>query len=141
MAGLQNNNQLKIKFTEGLLGLDNFKNYVLKEVPDNSFFKILQSEEEEEISFLLLSPQGFFPQYRVEVSPEIVKELEGDSIEDLSLYCVVTLADKWEDITANLIGPVLINEKKGLGKQVVLENTEYKTKHYVFPPQEKVECG
>ena len=60
MAGLQNNDQLKIKFTEGLLGLDNFKNYILKEVPDNSLFKILQSEEEEEISFLLLSPQGFF---------------------------------------------------------------------------------
>ena len=133
--------ELKLTIPSGLPGLESLKEYLLQEVPENPLFKILQSTEEKDLAFILVKPMHYFPDYRVKINSDILEELEGKSLEDLELYCIVTLAEKWEDITANLLAPLLVNRGKGLARQVILEDTEYKTKHFIFSPQQKVEYG
>ncbi len=35
-------------------------------------------------------------------------------------------------MTTNLSGPIVINAEKKLGKQVILDDDRYTTKHYIF---------
>jgi len=35
-------------------------------------------------------------------------------------------------MTTNLLGPIVINTRERLGKQVILEEDKYSRKHYVF---------
>lgn len=132
--------QLTLQIPGGLLGLEHLKEYVMEIVPGKPFFRYLQAREEE-IAFLLLQPRSVFPDYQVQLDPEQVGELQGCSRESLSVYTIITLADCWEKATANLLAPLIVNEEAGLGKQVVLEDTSYKTRHYIFSPDSKTRCG
>ncbi len=135
------NEELKLTIPPGLPGLEDIKSYTLRDVPGNAFFKLLQSAEDQEVAFLVLNPRHFFPHYQVKINSGTFNELEGNSLEDLEVYCIVTVAEKREDMTANLLAPLLVNREKGMARQVILEDTEYKTKHPVFSARQKEECG
>ncbi len=52
-----------------------------------------------------------------------------ESIEDLAVYCMVTLSTTPGDVTANLKGPVCINMRLMKAKQMILVDERYNTKH------------
>ncbi|HZH60848.1 MAG TPA: flagellar assembly protein FliW, partial [Metabacillus sp.] len=43
-----------------------------------------------------------------------------------------TLKDPFEESTANLQGPIIINENKKLAKQIIINDSPYTTKHKLF---------
>ena len=52
------------------------------------------------------------------------------------MSCVVLLVipnGRVQDITANLLAPVIINKHTMQAQQVVLERSKYQTKHRLFP--------
>jgi len=40
-------------------------------------------------------------------------------------------------MTANLKGPIVINAKKNIAMQVILDKEDYKTKHYILEEMQK----
>jgi flagellar assembly factor FliW len=48
------------------------------------------------------------------------------------VYSIVVVPEDIRKMTANLMAPVVINNRLKLGKQIVLDNNIYKTKHYIF---------
>lgn len=123
----------------GLLGFEEISEYTLKSVPSNPFFFWLEATAEGP-SFVLTMPKYFFPDYCVQVKRDTLANLEIEEKEPC-VYLIVTVPEKTADMTANLLAPLLINEEKGLACQIVLTDTSYTTKHYLFPPEKRRNCG
>ncbi len=127
----------QIFFKEGLLGFENLKNFVLLPVNNSMIFTWLQSTEEGEIAFLLADPFMFFPGYEVELDESIREDLQIDAAKDVVIQAIVTIPEAGvKDMTANLLGPLVINVNDRIGKQTVLTQTNYTTRHKLFEPEE-----
>ncbi len=114
----------------GLIGFPGQKRYALLEHKKGSPFVWFQALDEEDLAFLLLDPLLCKPDYEFLISPEDRKALElPDSCEGMQTLVIVniTSADPLE-ITANLLGPVVMNVKKKLAQQIVLHQSPYSTR-------------
>ena len=135
LGELQIDEEQIIHFPKGLLGFENNKNFVLLDVPDNEYFKFLQDINNDYICFLLVDPWDFYDDYEVELSDEKLLniDIEHDDEEQLLVLTIVTLDENFKDSTTNLLAPVAINISAKKGKQFVLNDSVYTTKHRLFP--------
>ena len=124
-----------------ILGFENLKRFCLIEIEEMMPFLWLQSVEEPAISFLVVNPVVFFPDYRIEINPKEIAELEVNRVEAVETYVIITLNKRPELITANLQGPVLINTENNLAKQLILVNSDYRVKHSLMEAVETVTTG
>ena len=112
-------------FPEGLLGFSSHRNFILSPYRpadgSPSPFFVLQSEQDD-LSFPLISPYWMVSDYTVSPPPELLAALGAGSPTDLSVFVIVTLRDRVEEITANLQGPILLNPASHLGLQLVVEH-------------------
>ena len=119
-----------IHLPSGLIGFPNQKRYVILEHKKGSPFVWFQSVDDESVAFVLIDPFLFQPDYEVEVGPEDRKALgltEGcDGMQTMAIV-TITAGDPME-ITANLLGPVVINTLKKTAKQIVLYQFPYSTR-------------
>ena len=61
-------------------------------------------------------------------------ELEVESPEDLKILVILTIPPgKPQEMTANLMGPVVINLRTRQGRQLIVEDAHYSHKHRVLP--------
>ena len=127
-----------IEMKKPVLGFEELKNYVIIELDDFEPFKWLQSIENPEVAFVIVNPLLFYPGYTVEVNPREIEELLVADPADVHTYAVVTIPQDYTRMTANLQGPLLINTKTMLGKQLVLVNSRYKIKHRLFEVENKI---
>lgn len=112
-----------IVFPDGLVGCPDWKRFVLlvdeeEELP----VAILRSLDDPQIEMLVTDPALVAPDYRAQlpVSREI----------DSTVYCTLTVGeDGW--ITANLMGPLVIDPSTRQGHQLVLADSSYSTRHPV----------
>jgi flagellar assembly factor FliW len=58
-------------------------------------------------------------------------------MESVVVRVIVTIPKVHTEMTANLVAPIVINQKKSLAKQVVLTNAEYDTKHPLMSKKNK----
>jgi flagellar assembly factor FliW len=119
-----------LSFTQGLLGFPGSRTYVAIEVEETPYLW-LQSVEEEDVAFLATSPFVFFPTYDLVLSDEDQRELgveEPDQVEVLALLTVHRTGEEAQDITANLLGPIVINTESRQARQLVLDNPDYSTR-------------
>ncbi len=125
-----------IHFAGGLFGFEHLKDYLVLPLENNPAFYWLQSVEDGEVAFLVTDPFLFFPSYTVELDEEIRKKLAVEKREQVAVYVIVTVpsADV-RDMTANLIGPLVINLASRRGEQYILYGTDYHTKHLLFTNQ------
>ena len=124
------NDQQKIAFPQGLFGFEGFKDYVLLDAEQQPFYW-LQSMDMEQIAFVLINPFLFRPDYEVNIENEELAEIDIHSPEDALIFVIVTIPPDGP-ITANLQGPLIINRDTKLGKQAVLTDTRWKTKHDIM---------
>jgi flagellar assembly factor FliW len=59
-------------------------------------------------------------------------DLDIEKPEDALLYCIVTIRENPLESTANLVGPVIINKRKRIGKQVILDDDRYTTQELIL---------
>jgi len=120
-----------------ILGFENLKEFCLVEIDEIMPFLWLQSTQEPGISFLVVNPVVFFPDYRIEINSKEIAELQVAKVESVETYVIVTLNKTPELITANLQGPILINTENNLAKQLILVNSEYRVKHSILKALEQ----
>jgi flagellar assembly factor FliW len=114
----------------GLIGFPSQKRYVLLEHKKGSPFVWFQAVDEEDLAFILLDPLLCKPDFELLISPEDRKALElSDSCEGMQTLVIVNVTSAGPlEITANLLGPVVMNVKKRLAKQIVLYQSPYSTR-------------
>lgn len=127
----------KIFFPEGILGLEDYKEFIFVEDKKSPFLYWMLPLNDEEISFLTVDPFVVFQNYELEISDADQKLLKVQDASEIIVYCLVTLAGNQEaNPTANLKGPLVINISKNIGKQIVLDNDKYLVKTPLIAPKE-----
>lgn len=121
-----------ICFEKGIPGFDHLKKYIIKEIGNESPFNILQSIEDIETGFIVISPFFIHYDYEIKLSEEIIKNLNIENSEDVLLYSIVTLKSKVKDITANLKAPLVINIKTKKGEQYIVDKEKYSIKEKIY---------
>jgi flagellar assembly factor FliW len=119
-------------FVEGPLGFPGAKNFVIMNHPGNGVFKWLQSLDEPELAFVIAEPFAFFPEYAFDLEEADVAQLEIKEPGKVLVYTILVIPPDLKKITANLKAPVIINGENRKGKQVVLPDARYSTRHYIF---------
>ena len=113
----------------GLLGLERIKEYVLLSDPAEEPFLWLQAKSDSTLAFIVVPPQPLFPEYLPDVTREDATFLGAETAEDLELLCIVTLRGP-DRATVNLKGPVVLNRRTGIAKQVIPANaSEFSVQH------------
>jgi flagellar assembly factor FliW len=115
----------RIIFKEGIFGFEDIHQFVLLDTDFGSPFYWLQSEEIKEIAFLIIDPKMIVSDYELDVSKEEIEEIDTDTKEDLLIFSIVTINENPEKTTVNLLGPLVINRKTRMAKQVISNNDKY----------------
>jgi len=118
-------------FEQGIPGFLDEKRFVLLPFAETPIV-ILQSVQTPELGFAMVNPFLYFPDYDFELDECSVSQLQLSAEKEVVVYVILTVADPFEKTTANLQAPVVLNSEKKLGKQVILTNTSYRTKHRLF---------
>lgn len=125
---------MRITFKDGIPGLEEYKNFEIEinEDKENPFHK-LQSLDEPLLSFIIIDPFMIKLNYDFNLTDSTVEKLELKEPEDVLVYTIVTIPDdNYKNMTINLLGPIIINTRNNLAKQIVLSDTDYTTKHKII---------
>jgi flagellar assembly factor FliW len=121
----------KITFPQGLFGFESFKDYLLLDAERQPFYW-LQSADVEGIAFILINPFLFRPDYEVNISNDELEDISIRSPEKALIFSIVTIPPEGGPMTANLQGPLIINRDTRTGKQAILTDSRWKTKHDIM---------
>lgn len=131
LGQIQINKEEIISFPKGLLGFEDHKEFVILGIEGNSHFKFLQDIHHEYISFLIINPWDFFQDYDIELPDDKLKNIGicEEKKTQISIYSIVTMGQSLQESTCNLLAPIVINLENKEGKQFILENSPYETRH------------
>lgn len=127
------NEETVITFPSGILGFPDVKKYVLLDVDENSPLKWLHSVEDPSLAFVVTDPNLFKADYVVDVQRKDLKDIDVTEAEEVIVLVLVTVPREPSRMTANLKGPVLINAKNNLAKQLIVDNQDYDIKYRLLP--------
>ncbi|MBL7973949.1 MAG: flagellar assembly protein FliW [Candidatus Kapabacteria bacterium] len=106
-------------FADGLLGFEDYKDFVLIKDEDSAPIRWLISLDDPNLGFPVIAPVYIDPNY-----------VAGREYTDTSVYVtlvIITLANT--GMTANMKAPVVLNIEQQTGKQVILSSDKYSPHH------------
>jgi len=118
----------KISFPEGLYGFEDYIDYVLMDAERQPFFW-LQSIKDKDIAFILINPFLFRPDYELNIPNEDLEDIGIKSPDKALIFTIVTIPPDGSAMTANLQGPLVINRDNMTGKQAILSDVRWNTRH------------
>ena len=114
-----------VNFSEGILGFSNLRTFVFLDDPNDDIFAWLQSCENPSIAFPILEPQLFESNYNVSLSKGDMQNLQlEDPKKGFQVFTIVTIPNDPTQMTANLKAPVIVNVKKRIARQCVLQDNK-----------------
>jgi flagellar assembly factor FliW len=128
-GAIELNKESVIQFPDGIPGFPENKEYFILNMGTSSPFSILQSIDSEELGFVIADPFAFYKDYEFELSDYLTEKLHIKEENDVLTYSIVTLGESLGKSTINLQSPIIINSKKRLGKQLIMNTDKYHTKH------------
>ena len=121
----------------GVIGFPELKKFVLLDHDENSPFKWLQSLTDGSIAFVVMNPLLFKPDYVVEVGGAELSDLNIEKEEDAIVSVILTMPSDPSKITANLKAPLVFNLNNRKGKQIILSNSDFSTRHNIMDEIER----
>ncbi|GBF76282.1 flagellar assembly protein FliW [Paenibacillus sp. 598K] len=121
-----------IWFEQGLPGFEHLRSFALIHLEGSLPVKQLQSVEEPAISFLVVDPFGFYPDYEWDLPESIQFELKIHEASALNVFSIITIPSDVAETTINLMAPIIVNFSEQLGKQIILQTSRYQARHLLF---------
>lgn len=116
-----------LNFPVGMVGLPHLHDFIVMPNKKNGPLFWIQSTDDPDIAFVLTDPSNFFLDYVVAPDESERQILEISDEDECYVLTVVTVPPD-QNITVNLSAPILFAPKTNRAMQVILENSEYKTK-------------
>ncbi|MBC9784464.1 flagellar assembly protein FliW [Heliobacterium chlorum] len=120
-----------IRFERGIPGFEEERSFLLVPLDGKAPFYFLQSADNPLLRFIACEPFRLLSKYEVELTEKDLRDLLLEKEEDAFILLILTPAERIQESTINLKAPVVINVKKRLAKQVILENDQYTTRHWL----------
>ncbi len=119
-----------VNMPTGIPGFRDKKRYVFLQREETIPFLLFQSIDDPNLSFVVLDPIKIIPEYSIDQA-DLEKMVSWDFEKDeVSCFVIVTIPNgSPEKMTANLLAPLVINNKRKEGLQVVLQNSSYSHQH------------
>lgn len=114
-----------VAFPDGLLGFPESHRFAMIDSHDTGTYFWLQSVDDPSLAFLTVVPWAFFPEYEPDLPEAEQEALQLDNAADAIVLCLLTVHREQKLITANLLGPLVVNARTRLGRQVVLAESGY----------------
>lgn len=125
--------EIIVTLPEGIIGFEKWKRYVVVRHDDNTSFRWFQAIDTPEVAFPILEPREFRPDYAPTVSEADARMLGITADTPVLLFAIITVPPQnAQEMTANLLGPILINGFTRKGKQVIVQDEEYTTRHRII---------
>jgi len=120
-----------IHFMHGLPGFQDYHDFVIINEDDESPIYFMQSVDEKNLCFLITSPYSVVDQYTIDLSDEVVDNLKIEQEDDVEMYTILNTNYKDNQITANMMCPLIVNTKNRLAGQGMISNTHYQLRQSV----------
>jgi flagellar assembly factor FliW len=131
-----------LHFINGIPGFKDEKEFALLPLPENDWFHVLQSTKTAELGFVVTDPFTFFTDYDFKLDESTVEQLEKPFEKNIKVLSILTVREPLHKTTTNLQAPIVINLANNKAKQIILNETNYQTKHHVFAqPQQSGQEG
>lgn len=113
-----------ITLKEGLLGFDKLKKFFVLDPGDQTLILWLQSVDDPATAFPIIEPKIFKPDYAVKLLPAELNSLDLESVNQASIYTILTIPKDITEMSANLKAPLVINNKTKEARQIVLQDSK-----------------
>jgi len=121
-----------LNFKEGLLGFETLRKFFIVDPGDQTLILWLQSLDDGATAFPVIEPKVFAPQYAVKLLPAESASLSLESLNDASIYTILTIPQNITDMSANLKAPVIINNKTRESRQIVLQDSKLEVRYKMY---------
>lgn len=121
----------------GLGGFDSHNNFAVL-VDADSPIEWMQSLTDPAVCFPMIEPYLVDPDYAVELSDPDAAAIGAKAPEDVAVRVILTVREPIEETTANLLAPIVLNARTRLGRQVVLQDSDYPIRVEVFGSLEAI---
>ena len=110
-----------------VLGFEEYRDYALRNVFDDSSPLRILTCLEERIAFLVVNPFVVVEDYTLEIDDAVASNLglTGENMQDVAVVCVARKENS--NYAVNLRAPLIINTVEGRFQQVILQNEAYGT--------------
>ena len=125
-----------VTFPDGIMGFESFKKYALINSEYEPFIW-LQSLDKSSLAFLLVDPFLICSDYEADIDDASLAQIGIESPEDLVVMTIVTIPTDGSSITANFLGPIVINRKNNKCMQVILTDNRWTTKFDIIESLKK----
>lgn len=122
-----------INFYDGIPGFEGIEKYIIIENPNKDIpFTWLQCVDNPDLAFVIINPFIFKENYEFNLPQSAIEKLHIKSHEDISIYSIVTIPEDISKMSANLAAPIVINYVNKRGKQILLQDSGYSSKHLIL---------
>lgn len=109
-----------------IIGFDDLKKFVIVDINKDSFFKWLQSVEDPELAFPIVSVFSMSVDYTLEIPDNVVDMLKIEDVESLLVMNIASIPqDNPQNTTLNLLAPLIFNINTQSAGQVILSGSGY----------------
>jgi flagellar assembly factor FliW len=115
----------------GIIGFEHLKKFMLHIQDEKNPFWWLQSLDEGAIAFVVINPFVVKADYAPVIDDNDTKLLEIESADDVVLLTIVTIRQNPFSVSVNLRAPIVVNAKKKIAKQIILEDPAYPVRYYL----------
>jgi flagellar assembly factor FliW len=124
---LEVDDQRLITFEQGMLGFPQQTKFALVQTGENSGFYWLQAVDRPDLAFIVCDPRLFVTEYRAPIKAEELASIGLQSPDGAQVFVIVNKVD--DMLTGNLQGPLVVNVQTRAGRQLVLSDRRYSTRH------------
>jgi flagellar assembly factor FliW len=122
----------QIELPQGIIGFASYKRAELLYMPDHLPFLWMNLQgPNDNLHFIVIEPGGIVPGYEPEIFDEDAEQLDIRCASEAMILNIVTLRKQHPvEATVNLIGPVIVNRRTRLGRQLVISNYSRYSAHH-----------
>jgi flagellar assembly factor FliW len=121
-----------LTFPHGVIGFPQAHHFIILEQREDSPLKWIQAIEVPELAFVIIDPVPLVPDYPLERIRHEAGDLDWGEQEEMGVAALVTVPPAPDPPTVNLLAPLVIGVDSRRGKQVVLHESGYETRHVLL---------
>ncbi|MGO4110620.1 flagellar assembly protein FliW [Paenibacillus sp. YAF4_2] len=122
------------QFDNGIPGFEHLRQFVLSEIEGELPIRLMQSAEDENITFVIASPFFFYTDYEWDLPESVMQELELTEEKDIEIWSVITLKTDPAKSTINLLAPIVLNTATNRGKQYIIHDHAFSSRTPLYQP-------
>lgn len=124
----------EFQLPQGIIGFPEHRRAELLYMPDHLPFLWMRLHGADTISFIVLEPGGIVPGYEPEIFETDAEQLGIINPAEAMILNIVTLKQQRHPVeaTVNLVGPLVINRRTRIGRQLVISNYSKYSAHHLL---------